>query len=217
MLPVREEDTMRCIRVHRARRAWPCAAALLALGGAVQRASAQATYPPPTYPQQPYPAYPTYPQYPPPPGVPQGTTVLAPYRVPLIAVAQPAEGIAIPDDKPVAVFRFASGEPMDPLDALSFSVTVDGVERTSLFQLTQGEAWGPLASAGELLSAGQHDVRARICTSHGACGTAKATVNIVPAASVIQLGAGSAASQSKSQRRGRVLDAVLQAARILIR
>ena len=210
---------MRCIRVHRARRGWSCAAAVLVLGGASHRVAAQQTFPVPGYPQ-PYPTYPTYPQYPqtPVPGMPQTAVTLPAYRVPLISVAQPNDGIALPDDKPVAVFRFASGEPLDPLDALSFTVTVDGVDRTPLFQLTQGEAWGSLAAAGELLSAGQHDVSARICTAHGACGTTKATVNIVPAASVIQLGAGTAASQSKSpSRRGRVLDAVLQAARILIR
>lgn len=210
---------MRCIRVHRARRGLSCTVAALVLGGTSQRASAQ-QYPAPAYPQ-PYPGYPTYPQYPvtppPVPGAPQGPVVLPSYRVPVISVAQPNDGIALPDDKPVAVFRFASGELLDPLDALSFAVTVDGVDRTGLFQLTQGEAWGPLASVGEVLAAGQHDVRARICTARGACGTTKATVNIVPATSVIQLGTGSPATQSKVQRVGRVLDAVLQAARILIR
>jgi hypothetical protein len=213
---------MRCIRVHRARRAWSCAAALVALGVGAQRASAQQTYPLP-YPQQPYPGYPTYPQVPQYPStqptvpiIPQ-TALLPAYRPPLIAVAQPAEGIALPDDKPVAVFRFATGELLDPLDALSFTVTVDGEDRTGLFQATPGEAWGPLSSQGELLSPGEHDVRARICTAHGTCSVAKSTVNIVPAASVIQLGAGSAASQSKTQRRGRVLDAVMQAVRVLIK
>lgn len=218
--------SMRCNRVHRARRAWRCAAALVAIGGSVQRAAAQQPYPAPTYPQPAYPGYPTSPQYPgypqypqtsPVPGAPQGALVLAPYRVPVIAMAQPAEGVALPDDKPVAVFRFASGEPLDPLDALSFSVTVDDVDRTALFQLAQGEAWGPLAGAGELLSAGQHEVRARICTARGACGVAKATVNVVPTSSVIQLSAGTAGSASRRARTGRVLDAVLQAARVLIR
>ena len=212
---------MRCIRVHRARRAWSCAAVLVVLGGAVQRASAQQTYPTPVYPQQPYPGYPSYPQYPAQPpagtsGAPQPALVLPPYRPPMLTVAQPSEGIALPDDKPVVVFRFASGELLDPLDALSFSVTVDGVERTALFQSAQGEAWGPLSGTGELLAAGQHDVRARICTAHGACSVARSTVNIVPAASVIQLSGASGSSQTKA-RAGRVLDAVLQAARVLIR
>jgi hypothetical protein len=219
---------MRCIRVHRARRAWPCVAALLAVVGAVQRTEAQQypvpTYPAPTYPQPQYPGYPGYPQYPQypqpaQPGVPASaptSVVLPAYRAPVIAIAQPNDGIAIPDDKPVAVFRFASNELLDPLDALSFSVTVDGNNRTSLFQLTQGEAWGPLASVGELLATGQHDVRARICTSRGACSVAKATVNVVPASSMIQLSAGAASTQSKAARAGRVLETVLQAARVLI-
>jgi hypothetical protein len=205
-------------------------AALLALGGVARRAPAQQGYPAPApYPQPGYPTYPQFPQYPQypqptqpvPPGMPPGsvanTGALASYRVPIIAVAQPAEGVAVPDDKPVAVFRFARGEPHDPLDALSYSVTVDGDDRTALFQLTQGEAWGPLASAGDLLSAGAHEVRARICTAHGACGVAKATVNVVPASSMIQLSAGTASGKSKPQRRGRVFDAVLQAVRVLIR
>jgi hypothetical protein len=147
---------------------------------------------------------------------PSGAALPA-YRPPLIAVAQPGDGIALPDDRPVVVLRFATGELLDPLDALSLTVSVDGEDRTSLFQATPSEAWGPISSPGELLSAGQHDVRARICTGHGACSVAKSTVNIVPAASVIQLAAGAAADKSKSQRRGRVFDAVLQAVRVLIR
>ena len=205
---------MKCIRVHRARRALQCAAALMALGGVARKASAQQGYPPgyptyPTYPAQPAPTYPGY------PGAPSQPVALAPYRLPVIAISQPGEGIALPDDKPVIVLRFASAEPLDPLDALSFLLTVDGEDRTALFQLAQGEAWGPLASAGELLSAGQHEVRARICTGHGVCGSAKATVNIVPASSLAQLSTGASSSKT-SQRRGRVFDAVLQAVRVLI-
>ena len=209
---------MRCVRVHRARRAIPCMAALLALGGAAERAAAQQY---PGYPQQPYPTYPVIPQYPqiPQPTIPGASPgqplVLPPYRLPVITVAQPVEGIALPDDKPVVVLRFASVEPLDPLDALSFTLTVDGEDRTALFQLAQGEAWGRLSMPGELLSAGEHDVRARVCTSHGVCGSAKATVNIVPASTLTQLSAGASSSKS-SQRRGRVFDAVLQAVRVLI-
>ena len=205
---------MRCIRVHRARRRIHCAAALLAVCVSGRAAAAQQPYP--GYPPQ-YPQYPQYPQLPPTglPGQPTQPVVLAPYRLPVIAVAQPAEGVAIPDDKPVVVLRFATVEPTDPLDALSLSVSVDGEDRTSLFQFTQGEAWGPIAVGGELLSAGPHEVRARICTAHGVCSTAKATVNIVPASTLTQLSAGASANKT-SQRRGRVFDAVLQAVRVLI-
>ena len=67
------------------------------------------------------------------------------YRAPTIIVAAPATGSTLPDDKPVAVFRFMTNEPLDPIDALTFSVSVDGKDRTSLFQLAQSEAWGRLA------------------------------------------------------------------------
>jgi hypothetical protein len=206
---------MRCVRVHRARRAIPCMAALLALGSAAERVAAQQY---PGYPQQPYPTYPVVPQYPQPTipgGQPGQPAVLPPYRLPVITIAQPAEGIALPDDKPVVVLRFASVESLDPLDALSFTLTVDGEDRTALFQLAQGEAWGRLSMPGELLSAGEHAVCARVCTSHGVCGSAKATVNVVPFSSMSQLSAGTSSSKT-SQRRSRVFDAVLQAMRVLI-
>ena len=211
---------MKCIRVHRARRSVHRTAAAFAICVGARSAGAQQPYPTyPTYPPAPtYPAAPQYPQYPQPAtGVPAQPVVLPAYRIPVITIAQPADGIALPDDKPVIVLRFASAEALDPVDALSFALTVDGADRTTLFQLTQGEAWGPLSTAGELLATGQHDVRARICTAHGVCGSAKATVNIVPASSVTQLVAGTSSDKSKQQRRGRVFDAVLQAVRVLIR
>lgn len=186
---------------------------------AAHSANAQ-TYPTPypTYPQPQYPTYPQYPQTPTPgvPTVPAQPVVLPPYRAPSITLAQPAENGALPDDKPVAVFRFASAEPLDPIDALSFSVMVDGVERSRAFQLTQGEAWGLLADAGALMSAGQHDIRARICSARGTCEEVKATVTVVPALTAGGLSAPGSASASK-QRPGRMLDAVLQAVRVLIR
>ena len=63
--------------------------------------------------------------------------------------------------------------------------------------------------------AGQHDIAARICTSHGECGMTKATVLITSSASTLQLAATK--SLDKASRKGKVLDAVLQAARVLIR
>lgn len=231
---------MKCIRVHRARRASRSArvtrgigVVLLLSGGARGAAAQQPTYPMPQYPG--YPAQPPYPQYPVPsqpqapqyPQLPQaGSTsqpqqpaMLAPYRIPLLTLAQPAEGVVLPDDKPVAVFRFAHLEPLDPIDALSFSVSVDGVDRTRLFTLAHGEAWGPLAPPDELLAPGQHDVRARICSARGACGVAKGTITVVASASLPQGIAASAdrATVEKKQRRTRIIDAVLQAARVLIR
>lgn len=227
---------MKCIRVHRARRvahaAYGVGVALTVAASGRAAVAQQPPYPPPPYPSYPpapqypqhpsSPPYPSTPQYPyPQPGTPgqQTPAALPPYRLPVLSVAQPAEGVVLPDDKPVAVFRFASAEPLDPIDALSFSVTVDGIDRTALFTLTNGEAWGRLAPADELLAAGQHEVRARVCSARGACATAKATVTVVARESLLQ-GAVVAADRSgaaKSQRRRRILDAVLQAARVLIR
>lgn len=208
---------MRCIRVHRARRYLSCIIAMLALGAATQKARAQ-TYPQPypgypqPYPQQPYP-YPQPPVQPTPqPGQPPA---LPAYHAPTIIVAAPAEGIPLPGDKPVAVLRFMSTEPTDPIDALSFSVSVDGKDKTSLFQATPGEAWGSLAGPNESLSTGQHDLTARICTSHGECGTAKASVTVVASASGLQVTATKAAEAR--QKKTKILDALVQAVRVLFR
>jgi len=206
---------MRCIRVHRGRFA-PCAAALLVLAAARHEARAQ-TYP------QPYPGYPQpypppqypYPQ-PVPPTTPSGQSPALPsYHAPTIIVAAPADGTPLPEDKPVAVLRFMSVEPTDPIDALSFSVAVDGKEKTSLFQATPGEAWGPLVGPNETITAGQHELTARICTSHGECGTAKTTVTVVAGASGLQVTAAKAAEQK--QKRTKILDTVVQAVRVLFR
>lgn len=208
---------MRCIRVHRANRYVPCVAAMLALGALAHKAKAQ-TYPQPypgypqPYPQQPYP----YPQpVQPVPSQPGPPITLPTYHAPTIIVAAPAEGTPLPEDKPVAVLRFMSVEPTDPIDALSFSVAVDGKDKTSLFQATPGEAWGPLADPTETLAAGQHELVARICTSHGECGTAKSTVTVAANVSGVQVGAAKVA-ESK-QKKTKILDAVVQAVRVLFR
>lgn len=208
---------MKCIRVHRARRYAPCVAAMLALGAAAHRARAQ-TYPQPypgypqPYPQQPYP-YPPQPLQPTP--QPGQVPALPTYHAPTIIVAAPSDGTPLPEDKPVAVLRFMSVEATDPIDALSFSVAVDGKDRTSLFQATPGEAWGPLAAPSETLAAGQHDLIARICTSHGECGTAKATITVAASASGLQVTAAKAAEAK--QKKTKILDAVVQAVRVLFR
>ena len=134
-------------------------------------------------------AYPLEAQQPAAPQQPQlpATTsaVLAPYRAPMLALVQPATG-SVTQDKPVVVFRFAQGEPTDPIDLASFAVSVDGEDRTGLFQVaTQpiGEAWGPLADAAaaqEELAVGAHIVAARICTTRGLCGTLQSTMTVMP-------------------------------------
>src|SRR6266566_757343 len=97
------------------------------------------------------------------------------YRAPTIVVAAPADGTPLPEDKPVAVLRFMSSEPTDPIDALSFSVAVDGKDKTALF---------------------------------------KATVTIVASASGLPVAAAKAESK---QKKARILDAVVQAIRVLFR
>ena len=162
------------MRVNSIRRYGPCCTAILTLLSASALASAQQPYPPsgyPVYPQAyPQPQYP-YPQQPTPPVQGQLPAALPTYRTPLIIVAAPTEGTTLPEDKPVAVLRFMSVEPLDPIDALSFSVSVDGKDKTGLFRLTQGEAWGPLAEPNEILTSGQHEITARICSARGSCGT----------------------------------------------
>jgi len=192
------------------------AAVLLCCFAVLSNAGAQ-VYPPPAPPVYP-PGYPP-PQYPYPQVPPAGTTpgqpqsVLPEYRAPTIIVAAPAMGSTLPDDKPVAVFRFMTNEPLDPIDALTFSVSVDGKDRTPLFQLAQSEAWGRLAEQTETLTAGPHDVVARICTAHGECGSTKSSITIVGGNSV---SATTKAGDKAKQTKTKILDAVLQAARVLI-
>lgn len=209
---------MRCKRIHRARRYATCVAAMVALCATDTRATAQQPYPPPNYPGYPQPSYPQpqypYPQQPVAPVPGQGTPALPTYRTPLIIVAAPTENTTLPEDKPVAVLRFMSVEPLDPIDALSFSVSVDGKDKTALFRLTQGEAWGPLADPNEVLASGQHEITARICSARGSCGTTKATVTVV-ARSGLEAATSSAAKTK--EKKTKVLDAAVQAARILIR
>ena len=100
----------------------------------------------------------------------------AAYRPPLIAIAQPSDGAELSGDAPVVVVRFVAVEPSDPVDALSLRVTVDGVDRTSRFLLAQNEAWGRLSAGSAPLAPGAHEVRARICSVHGACTVASAVV-----------------------------------------
>jgi hypothetical protein len=204
---------MHCIRVHRARRSLRCAAALIVLGSAARKVSAQAYPTSPPYPGYPQPAQPAYPGYPIVPGSPVtapagGAVVLSAYRLPIITIAQPIEGVVLPDDKPVSVIRFAAVEPLDPIDALSLTVTVDGTDRTALFTLSQGEAWG------------RHEMRARICSTRGTCAVAKATVNVVASTSLLQqLGATNnpASTKASTSRTSKVFGAVLQAMRVLIK
>ena len=80
-------------------------------------------------------------QQPPPPPPPAATVpAQSSYRAPTLVVALPAPGQSVPQDKAVLVLRFGPGEQVDPIDLRSFVLTVDGVERTSAFQLSAAEA-----------------------------------------------------------------------------
>ncbi len=144
------------------------------------------------------------------------TTAIAPYRAPSIALVEPLDGGVIYQDRPVIVLRFAIGEATDPIDASSFTIDVDGADRTKLFQTSASEAWGPLApvAAGDPpLGAGSHHISARICSSRGACAMTQATVSAIPAAASAAAIAAPAAGRSLHQR---LLDAALNAARRIL-
>ena len=188
---------------------WQVGAALfllLAASGVCNTATAQVApatpQPPPPTPAPPAPM-PVSPPAAPPIALPQ-------YRPPVLALVQPTQGTAIPVDRPVVVFRYAAGEPADPVDLASFSVTVDDRARTQLFQVGASEAWGPLAPPGEsgAITTGAHTVTARICSTRGACTTQSVTVT---------LSAGPTASApATGARRGRIIDLLLTGARRLL-
>jgi hypothetical protein len=106
-----------------------------------------------------------------PPAHSAAPAMLHQYRAPSIAMVQPGAGGAIPQDRPVVVFRFAPGEPGDPIDAASFTVMLDGEDRTAGFHISSSEGWGSLAvrTRESALPLGSHSLEARICSVRGAC------------------------------------------------
>lgn len=177
-------------RVHRARRVVPCLVAAAALQAARARpayAQSPLPLPVPVLPApapQPTPASPVPIVSAPTVGTPvvveptQPPVAFPSYRAPALALVQPPPGATVPADRPVVVFRFAQGEPADPIDVASFGVTVDGDDRTPLFQVGAGEAWGPLVPPGAGPNDGARRVAARICSQRGACATAQAVVTL---------------------------------------
>ena len=136
----------------------------------------------------------------------------APYRRPVLMLAQPPAGTGLPQDRPVVVLRFAQGEPNDPIDVGSFAIAVDGHDRTRQFQVTATEAWGPLAPEADAspIEAGAHQLAARICSARGACIELSATVSVVPPT------VGGAADEPADSRRRKVLAALLDALRKIL-
>jgi hypothetical protein len=140
---------------------------------------------------------------------------IAAYRPPVIALVQPPGGGVVPQDRPVLVFRFAAGEPGDPLDAASLRVLVDGVDQTPRFQVSSVEAWGSIADSileDDGAPLGPRQVVARICSLRGACTESANVVTVVP-----PLGATGGQTRSRPDgRKERLLDALLAAARKLL-
>lgn len=132
------------------------------------------------------------------------------YHSPLLALAQPANGGSVPQDRPVIVFRFAPGDSTDPVDARSFTVTVDGKDRSAGFQAAHDMVWGALAPPDEAsgLTAGAHAIVARICSIRGSCGEVSASVMI--SASLTE------ANHPTTNRKRNLLDLLLAALRKLL-
>lgn len=205
---------MQHIRIHRGKCRVGAGVTLCALlAGAPSQGSAQQPVPGPASP---------------PPSGPGGESVLGAYRLPAIVLVQPAGAATVQRDRPVIVFRFAPGEPNDPLDLASFAVTVDGRDRTRFFQVTGAEAWGSLAGdasaqSDSALTLGTHQISARICSARGACGVIVSSLTVVPSQVASQPplpaaegAAADSASSSASSRRRRVIDAILLALRKLL-
>jgi hypothetical protein len=188
---------------------WMWTAAVLTAVTFAATLEAQAPVPPQPQPPMPVPIpqQPTVPQQ---PVIPQPAQPIVGYRSPSIALVQPAAGELLARDKAVLIFRFAQGEPADPLDASSFAVWVNGSARTASFQVGATEAWGPLSDSREV-APGAYQVTARICSTRGACGMTAATVTVASSATMPSEQAGDGAS-----RRQRLIDLVLAALKWLI-
>ena len=112
------------------------------------------------------------------------------YRPPVIALAHPAPGGSVAEQRPVIVLRFVPGEPRDPVDLSTLAITVDGEDHTTWFEIASTEAWGPLITASRdgarhprdtpAASEGGtlHRISARICSVRGACGQMGAIVRV---------------------------------------
>jgi hypothetical protein len=144
--------------------------------------------------------------------LPAADSVRSLYRPPTLLLVQPAPNRTVPQDRPTIVFRFAPGEPADPIDARSLVVTVDGEDRSALFQIAAIEAWGPLAppatESTPAIAPGGHLVAARICSVRGACGETSAMVTVTAAAEAPQ--------RPSVERKRTLIDLLLLAARKLI-
>lgn len=115
------------------------------------------------------------------------------YRVPVIAVAYPERGATLPADRAFIALRFAAGETDDPIDVTSFRATLDGVDQSAAFELSDTQAWGRFGpnavtaaqttaptAAASAITPGTHTVAARICSVRGACASLTFVVAVQP-------------------------------------
>jgi hypothetical protein len=129
------------------------------------------------------------------------------YGAPTLILAYPAPGVSVPGDNATVVFRYALGDARDPLDLRSFRVLVDDVDRTSHFRVTADAAWGVIADGAEA-GLRVHDVRARICSVRGVCVGTQAIVSVLGTARSTRL---------SKDRRGKIIDVLLEMARRLLK
>ena len=134
---------------------------------------------------------------------------LPPYHAPQLALVQPASGGSVPQDRPIIVFRFAPGDSSDPVDERSFTVWVDGADRSALFQSARDMAWGALAPSEELpsLAAGAHAIVARIGSIRGACSDVSVSVAVT---------AATASIAAPADRKRTLLDLLLAAVKKIL-
>jgi hypothetical protein len=147
----------------------------------------------------------------------QASAPISTYRIPSLALVQPLNGSAVPQDKPVVVFRFAQGESDDQLDLRSLSVAVDGRDVTAGFQIAGNDAWGSLSLRSDRtpITVGVHDVSAQLCSARGACAIARAAVTVLPPLISGAAQSNQNAPEATSLKR-RILDAALNATRRLL-
>lgn len=132
-----------------------------------------------------------------------GQQPTVPNRAPTIALVVPAEGAAIPAEKPVVLFRFAPGDSSDAIDPASFRMSVDGLDRTTLLQLGGSEAWVPLvpdsSASSPPIAPGVHLVHALVCSLRGVCGSLDTKVTVIPAAPAVPPGVSAEPDSTANQ------------------
>jgi hypothetical protein len=127
---------------------------------------------------------------------------------PRLTIVYPLPGVSIPSENPAVVLRYSSGDVSDPLDLRSLVILVDGRDRTGHFRVTADAAWGRIVDGATGINA--HEVEARVCTVRGVCARLSAIVTVV--APVVAKPAA-----VDKERRGKVIDVFLEAARRLLR